>query len=126
MNREPKNRCMEYEQDTFWIKLKGTEANPPHTKYTLTCNISSELVSAAAARKDTLFVADTTNMPDVWMLIMRKPVGQYDLSVGFRMVCSDQFSAYFLFNNTDFTPLYIYDKPKLSEIFNTVTRPRSR
>lgn len=118
LNREPKNRCMEYEQDTFWIKLKGTEANPPHTKYTLTCNISSELVSAAAARKDTLFVADTTNMPDVWMLIMRKPVGQYGLSVGFRMVCSDQFSAYFLFNNTDFTPLYIYDKPKLSEIFN--------
>lgn len=113
----PKHHCMEYDQDTFFVRLKGMENNPPQTEYTFSYNVSSALASALVAQEDTLLMADTTHVAGVWRVIMKKPIGQFNFSAGFHMSCVDEGTPYFLFSNTDWTPLYFYKKPDLSAIF---------
>lgn len=115
----PKHYCMKYEQDTFWVKLKGMENNPPQTKYTFSYNVTAAMAEQLAGVGDTLLVADTTKIPGVWRVIMKKPIGRHDFSVGFHLSCMDEWTHYFLFSNTDWTPLYFYAKPDLSAIFGT-------
>lgn len=118
LNIEPKNRCMEHEQDTFWVRIEGTEDNPPQTTYSLTYNVSADLMNEITSQQDTLLEVDTTSVANERIVILKRPVGQYSLTIGFHMICKDEDSFYYLFNNTDQTPIYLYDKPELDEIFN--------